>query len=178
MSKDELQQLLSQPLVVLDTETTGFYFDNGDEIIELAAEKVINGEVVDTFHSLIRPSIPIPLEAQAVHGLGDAFVHANGAWPHEVFPKFSDFAEGTVLVGHNIRRFDFPFLQSHYRRLDLPLLENNVLDTLELSRAMLRLPNHKLGTIAAHFQISTAGAHRAMADVVMTRQVLFKLSGT
>jgi len=102
-------------------------------------------------------------------------VHANGKWAEEVFPKFTEFVGDAVLVGHNIRRFDFPFIQAHYSRLGLPLLTNDLLDTLELSRSVLRLPNHKLGTIATHFQISTAGAHRAMADVIMTREVLRRL---
>lgn len=171
----ELQNYLSRPLVVLDTETTGFYYGGGDEIIELAAEKVVGGEVVETFHRIIRPSNPISPDAIAVHGIDDEYVRAHGIWPEEAFPPFADFIKDTVLVGHNIRRFDYPFIATHYLKLGLPVPQNDLLDTLELSRTFLKLPNHKLGTIATHFSISTHGAHRAAADVAMTRQILFRI---
>jgi DNA polymerase III epsilon subunit family exonuclease len=175
MSPTEIDKILKSELVVLDTETTGFYFDRGDEIIELAAEKIQGGEVVDTFHYLIRPSGLISPEASAVNGLTDDFVHANGFWAAEVFPKFNDFIGQATLVGHNIRRFDWPFIASHFSRLGLAIPANSLLDTLELSRRYLILPNHKLGTIAQHFAIATTGAHRANVDVAITRQVLFKI---
>lgn len=175
MTAQELEKFISRPLVVLDTETTGFYYGGDDEIIELAAEKIVNGEVVDTFHRLIRPTRPIPFEATAIHGLDDDFVHANGVWAEEVFPPFGEFITDAVLVGHNIRKFDYPFIASHYLKLGLPVPKNDLLDTLDLSRALLKLPNHKLGTIATHFNISISGAHRAAADVAMTRQILLKL---
>jgi DNA polymerase III epsilon subunit family exonuclease len=178
MSRDEINLLLQKPLVVLDTETTGFYFDRGDEIIELAAEKVLNGEVVGTFHQLIKPSGFIPPEATAVHGLTQDYVTANGFWPSQVFPEFEQFISEAVLVGHNIRRFDWPFIAAHFMKLELPVPKNDLLDTLELSRRYLSLPNHKLGTIASHFNISYAGAHRANVDVAITRQVLFKILDT
>ena len=41
MSIEKYKRLLEQPLIVLDIETTGFYFDSGDEIVELAAEKLV-----------------------------------------------------------------------------------------------------------------------------------------
>ncbi len=177
MSVAELQTYLRRPLVVFDCETTGFYYDGGDEIIELAAEKVIEGEVTETFHRIIRPTRPIALSATAIHGLDDEYVHDHGVWPKEAFPQFTNFIEDAVLVGHNIRRFDYPFIATHYLKLDLPVPKNDLLDTLELSRAFLTLPNHKLGTIATHFSISTYDAHRAAADVAMTRQVLFAIAG-
>lgn len=51
--------------VVIDTETTGVNIYTS-EIIELAALKVVNGEVVDTFQSLVKPDNPIPLEVTIV----------------------------------------------------------------------------------------------------------------
>lgn len=161
--------------VVLDTETTGFYYDAGDEIIELAAEKLVGREVVAAFHALIKPMRRVPPEATAIHGLTDADLARDGQAAAEVFPAFARFTADSVLVGHNIRRFDFPFLVAHYARLDLAIPANDLLDTLDLARQQLYLPNYKLGTVANHFGISTSGAHRATADVAMTRQVLLRL---
>jgi DNA polymerase III epsilon subunit family exonuclease len=175
VTKQELSKILKKPLVVLDTETTGFLYAAGDEVIELAGEKIVNGEVIDTFHKLICPTRPVPASAIAVHGLTNEYLAQFGDAPGRVFSEFSDFIQGTVLVGHNIRRFDYPFIANHFFNEGLPNLTNEIIDTLELSRLYLSIPNHKLGTIATHFGISTEGAHRAMADVVMTRQILFKL---
>lgn len=175
MNQLDLTTLRTRPVVVLDTETTGFYFDRDDEIIELAAEKLLGNDVVDRFHALIRSNKPVPLEVTAIHGLSDDYIQSNGLPHRDVFQSFAEFIVGSVLVGHNIRRFDFPFLAAHYNRLNLPVPSNELVDTLDLSRSMLQLPNHKLGTIASHYGFSTEGAHRAMADVVMTRQILLEL---
>ena len=162
-------------VVVLDTETTGFYPDTGDEIIELAAEKLINRKVVDTFHAFVRPTRSVPREAVAIHGLDDIFLRKHGEEAVSVFPRFAAFIEEAVLVGHNIRRFDYYFLVAHFANLNLPRPSNVILDTLDLTREHLSLPNYKLGTVASHFNISTSSAHRAMADVVMTREILLRL---
>lgn len=176
MTKLQIQNLLKRPLVVLDTETTGFLYAAGDEIIELAGEKVVDGQVVDSFHKLIFPSRPVPAQATAVHGLTNDYLAQFGESATRVFPDFADFIEDTVLVGHNIRRFDYPFIATHYLNLGLPVPNNELLDTLDLSRQFLSLPNHKLGTIAEYFGIDTDGAHRAMADVVMTRKILLEIA--
>ena len=59
--------------VVFDLETTGISHKN-DAIIEISAVKVINGEVVDTFSTLVNPMRPIPYPATAVNGITDDMV--------------------------------------------------------------------------------------------------------
>ena len=164
-----------RPLVVLDTETTGFYYDAGDEIVELAAEKLVNFSVVATFHALVKPSRPLSPEVIAIHGIDNELLAREGQDPAHVFPQFLEFIAGSVLVGHNIRRFDYPFILSHIERLLLSEPENQLLDTLDLARQVLVLPNYKLTTVAAHFGIGTDGAHRAARDVEITREVLRRL---
>lgn len=175
MRHDLLNLENNRALVVLDAETTGFYPDAGDEIIELAAEKLIDKKVVDTFHAFIVPRRPVPQDAIAVHGLDNSFLEKYGEDAAKIFPRFAAFIEEAVLVGHNIRRFDYCFLIAHFARLNLPFPANEILDTLDLARSALSLPNYKLATVAKHFDISTAGAHRAMADVIMTREILLML---
>ena len=161
--------------VIFDTETTGLYPEAGDEVVELAAEKLVNGEVVATFHALLRPTCPISPGAVAVHGLTEEYLQKHGQKHDEVFPRFGSFIESAILVGHNIRRFDFPFLKIHFQVLGLPAPRNELVDTLDLARARLSLPNYKLGTVAKHFGIATDDAHRASGDVAMTREVFRSL---
>lgn len=172
--RDASSLLHSRTFVILDTETTGLYPEGGDEVVELAAEKLVRGEVVETFHALLRPTRPVPPDAIAVHGLTDEYLRQYGQGHDEVFPRLAAFIVGAVLVGHNIRRFDMPFIAAHFQALGLKMPNNELCDTLELAREYLTLPNYKLGTVAANFGISINGAHRAAVDVSITRQVLLR----
>lgn len=165
------QRLQDKIYVIVDVETTGLYPESGDEIVELAAEKFVRGEVAETFHALLRPTRPVPNEVVAIHGLTDEYLREHGQHHHEIFPRFASFIQGAVLVGHNIKRFDLPFIVVHFQTLNLAIPDNEILDTLDLARRKFFLPNYKLGTVAAHFGIATDGAHRAARDVAITREI-------
>ena len=80
---------------------------------------------------------------------------------------------------HNGRTFDVPFLQAEYARSNRVMPSNwRFIDTLELSREAkhsTRPVNHKLVTLAALYQVSPDGAHRAAADALMLSGVLAKM---
>ena len=90
--------------VIFDLETTGIS-PNYDEVIEISALKVKGGKVVDEFNTLVNPGRKIPFGATKVNGITNAMVAEAPAFSH-VLAEFLDFAEGLVLVGHNIARFD------------------------------------------------------------------------
>lgn len=94
--------------VIFDLETTGIS-PNYDEVIEISALKVKGGEVVDEFNTLVNPGRKIPFGATKVNGITNAMVAEAPAFSH-VLAEFLDFAEGLVLVGHNIARFDMKFI--------------------------------------------------------------------
>ncbi len=170
------EKLENEQFVVFDIETTGLDWRVGNQVIELAGQKIINGEVVDQFHELINPTCPVEDGAYRVHGLSNMFLADQGGKAEEHFPRFLEFVEGAVLVGHNILTFDVPFLNADLQRYQLRPLHNMVIDTLVMSRKLLQhLPNHKLGTVATHFGVDPAGAHRAMVDVEMNKQVFLKM---
>ncbi|TSC55592.1 MAG: DNA polymerase III subunit alpha, Gram-positive type [Parcubacteria group bacterium Gr01-1014_18] len=167
---------LPKQYVILDTETTGLNPRNGDAILELAALKIDEGGTeLGFFHSFINPRIPISIGASMVNGLTDEFIADNGKLPEHVFPSFVAFCANCTLVGHNLIKFDLPFINKHLEDLRLLSLRNPVLDTLELSRAKLKISNYKLGTIATHLSIPYIDAHRAENDVRITKEVFLKL---
>ena len=59
--------------VLFDLETTGLSPDT-DAIIEISALKVIDGEVVDEFSTLVNPCMHIPYMASSVNGITDDMV--------------------------------------------------------------------------------------------------------
>jgi len=147
---------------------------DGHAIVELAAQRVRNREVTDTFDTIVNPGREVDAEAAAVHGLTNEIVLSQGRPLVEVVPAFTLFAQGSTLVAHNIR-FDLEFVNHHLAALGLPPLSNPLLDTLELARSKVLLASYSLGYLAKHFSIPQPTAHRALADVEVTRELLFKL---
>jgi len=167
-----LEKLKDSTFVVFDIETTGLSYKSGNQIIELAAQKIVNGEVVEEFHELINPTVPVEDGAYGVHGLSNLYLSEKGKDAGAVLPKFIKFIDNSVLVGHNILTFDVPFLNNELKRFNIDMVNNLMIDTLVMARKLLpMLPNHKLVTVASHFKIDPSGAHRAMVDVEMNKKV-------
>lgn len=160
--------------VVFDFETTGLSPER-DEIIEIGAVRIQRGKEVDTFSTLINPLRPIPAQATAVHGIDDAMV-ASAPSLDEMLPKFLAFMGEDVLAGHNVLRFDGPFLSSALRRYKVGDMDNFVMDTLILSqRAQPQHRVHNLEAVAARLNVAQPGAHRALQDASVTGRVLVEL---
>lgn len=171
-----MQPSYQKPYIVLDIETTGFRWNGGDEIVELAGERVESGVVVEVFHSYVRPTIAVPYEATAVHGLTTDFLLTKGVAPAEALQRFADFIGDGVWVGHNVRRFDYPFVAHYFQMYGIRYgVAPTIIDTLELARKHLQLPSYRLGLVAAHLGINADGAHRAGRDVEITREVFLRL---
>ena len=155
-------------LCILDIETTGFVAGEA-EIVELFILKVIDEKIVDEFYSLFKPENKI-LNSD-IHGITDAKVTDSPRFK-EKNKEIFEFIQGSILVGHNIVNFDLEFL-NHF--LD-KTIENETIDTLELSRSVLgdELPNHKLNTLAEYFDINPP-THSARDDVMTTYEVYKKL---
>ncbi|MFH1111569.1 MAG: 3'-5' exonuclease [Patescibacteria group bacterium] len=160
--------------VIFDVETTGMKPDEGHAIVELAAQRVHSRQIVDVFDTIVNPGVKIDKEAEAVHGISNKVVAEQGKLLIEVIPAFVLFASGATLVAHNIG-FDLAFINKHLKDLGLPIAANPTLDTLELARNKVAVASYSLAYLARHFGIFQPKAHRAMADVDVTRQLLFIL---
>ncbi len=162
--------------VVFDTETTGLD-PARDEIVQLAAMRVVNGRIVDgeVFETLIDPQRPIPPGATAVHGITPQMV--IGA-PHiaEAGARFHRFAAGAVLVAHNAP-FDMAFLRRHEADI-CQRFDNPILDTVLASAVLFgQGESHSLDALAARFGIviPEAARHTALGDAQATAQALVRM---
>ncbi len=157
--------------VTFDLETTGQGVHH-TEIVEIAAVRVRGGVVVDRFHRLVRPRVPILPGATAVHGYTDADVAGE---PHfeDIWPDFRDFVGDDLLVAHNGHWFDFPIL----RRMAEPLGGAShfaVYDTLPLARD-LHPGSRRLGDLAHAFGVPLSHAHHALDDAEALALVFLRL---
>ncbi|MBD5516527.1 MAG: DNA polymerase III subunit epsilon [Lachnospiraceae bacterium] len=161
--------------VVFDLETTGVSC-NSDDVVEISAIKVIGGEVVDEFTTLVNPGRPIPYHASEVNGITDDMVK-DSPFFEEVLFDFLEFVGDSVLVGHNIHTFDMKFLYRDAERFWGETIGNDYIDTLQVARIYLpQLSHYKLVDLAKHYGISTVGAHRALNDCRMNQIVFEQLA--
>lgn len=149
--------------VVFDVETTGLSAIY-DTIIELAAVKMHQGAIVDTFEAFIHPGHTLSETTTSLTGITDAMLDAEGKTETEVITAFREFTGSAILVAHNAA-FDMGFLNAAYQRLGWPEAPNPVIDTLELSRMLYPdLKSHRLNTLAKRFGVNLEQHHRAVYD--------------
>ena len=163
--------------VVFDTETTGLLPGQGDEIVQIAAVRIVNGRRVEgeVFDTLVNPRRGIPLSSTEVHGISEAMV-ADAPFIEEVAARFHKFAEGAVLIAHNAP-FDMEFLRRVEGKIGLKF-DNPVLDTVLLSAVVygqhevhsLDALTHRLG-----ITIPQEARHTAIGDTVATADAFLKL---
>ncbi len=161
------------PYVVFDLETTGSSASKGG-ITELGAVKVFRGQVVEEFSTLLNPGRPIEPFVVRLTGITDNMV-ADAPDAAEVMPRFEEFVEGSILVGHNVH-FDCSFVAAARESLGLAPLPNPVLDTLRLSRFLVPgLGKYRLSSLVTHFGVRSMPNHRALSDAAATAEVFLKL---
>ncbi len=158
------------PYVVFDVETTGSSASKG-AITEIGALKLLRGEVVGEFSTLVNPKQRIEPFVVRLTGITDLMV--AGAPPiEEVMPEFEEFVEGAVLVAHNAS-FDCSFVAAARGGEALP---NPVLDTLKLARALVPgLRRYRLSALVSHLGVEAGPNHRALSDAAATAGVFQRL---
>ncbi|WP_042223740.1 PolC-type DNA polymerase III [Oceanobacillus manasiensis] len=165
--------LASANYIVFDVETTGLSAVY-DTIIELAAVKVCNGEIVDRFESFANPHHPLSQTTTDLTGITDDMVK-DAPEVSTVLKDFHKWMGKDILVAHNAS-FDMGFLNQGFKRIDYPKAENAVMDTLELARFLFpELKNHRLNTLCKHLDIELTQHHRAIYDAEATGYLLWKL---
>lgn len=160
--------------VVFDLETTGLSSEF-DEVIEISAIKVIDGEIADEFSTLVKPEIKISEAASAVNGITEEMVK-NAPSFEKVLKEFLDFVGNLTVVGHNVYGFDLKFIDRDCKKFFGKSFANPYSDTLILSRDYRPdMKSHTLSAMAQEYSIPVIGAHRALNDCVMTQQVYVNL---
>jgi DNA polymerase-3 subunit epsilon len=108
---------LKLPVCFFDLETTGANIST-DRIIEIAVIKLMpNGETIRK-SNLINPTIPIPAETTAIHGITDEDVRDKPQFK-DVAKEYAKLLEGCDLGGFSIFKFDVPMLVEEFLRANV-----------------------------------------------------------
>ncbi len=158
--------------VAFDTETTGLY-PGFDQIVEIAACRFRNGEIIDEFQTLVNPERDIPSEISDIHGITEDMV-VDAPKGDEAVNGFIDFIGNDPLLAHNAP-FDERFISFNCHKYDIAPPSNSVYDTLLLARRLFpELRSHGLASLTTIFGIPHEVKHRGMPDVMGTRGVFIQ----
>jgi DNA polymerase-3 subunit alpha (Gram-positive type) len=154
---------------VIDIETTGLS-KKEHHITEIAAAKIRNKEIVETYQTLINPQVRIPFFITQLTGINNQMVK-DAPTIKQVLPNFTTFLGKDIFVAHNAT-FDFGFLDHNLKIHQGHNLMNQRLCTKKLANRLLpHLERKRLQDLCQHFNINNNQAHRAMGDVQATALV-------
>ncbi|MEJ5229818.1 MAG: PolC-type DNA polymerase III [Pseudothermotoga sp.] len=164
--------LNTKRFVVLDIETTGLH-PMFSEIIEIGAVAIENGQITESFQSLVKPREKLNSFTVQFTKITDEMLEDKPSI-EEVLPKFIEFCKDSVLVAHNAN-FDYRFLRHWIDKIMKFNWKLPVVDTLALAKRLLRLTNYNLEKLANHFKIGPFSHHRALEDAKVTAQIFLEL---
>lgn len=163
--------------VVVDLETTGLE-PNLDNIVEIAGVKVVNGQIVEEWDTLVNPGIFVPQETTDITGITTEMLRESPRFLDVIDDFLKFLGNESVFVAHNVE-FDRGFVNSHLRRHEMAELKNPYLCTFKLAKLVHpNLARYGLGALTEVFEVDLPQAHRAIHDARATAQLFIKFLGT
>ncbi len=161
---------LERPIVFFDLETTGLQIAK-DRIVEIAILKLFPNGNKESRTWLVNPTIPIPEETIAIHGISDEKVKNEPIFS-ELAHEISELIHNCDLAGYNSNKFDIPLLAEEFLRagIDFDMKNRKAIDVQNIF--------HKLEqrTLVAAYKFycnkDLMDAHSAQADITATYEVL------
>ncbi|MBS40461.1 MAG: DNA polymerase III subunit epsilon [Rhodospirillales bacterium] len=165
--------------VVLDTETTGLSARDGDRLVEIGCIELENhlptGRV---YHQYINPTIPMPPDAQKIHGLSDEFLKDKPVFSN-IAEAFLDFISDAKLIIHNAK-FDISFINAELERGGLSTISiDRTVDTIAVTRKKYPGAPASLDALCRRFNIDNSARtlHGALLDAELLSEVYLELIG-
>jgi len=159
---------------VVDVETTGGVAGQGGYIIEFAAIRIENRQIVDSFATLIDPGVSVSPWITRLTGIRNGMV--RGAPTFEaVLPDVRRQLDGCVFVAHSVG-YDWGFIREEMRRVGAQLPRGPRLCTVQLARRLLPgLERRGLDAVARYYDVEIQERHRARGDAIATARCLLKM---
>lgn len=161
---------LHRPLAIFDIESTGIS-PRVDRIIELAIIRIHPEGRIENRTWLVNPTIPIPLETTAIHGISDEHV-ADCPTFTDIARDVQDYLENCDLGGFNVDRFDIPMLCEEFQRSGIffDVDSRRVIDAQKIFHQ--REPRTLSAALSFYCDEEHTDAHGALPDADATLKVL------
>ena len=161
---------LNRPICFFDLETTGIDVAK-DRIVEIAILKVFPNGNKESKTWLVNPTIPIPPQSTAVHGITNEKV-ANEPTFAQLSSQIYSMIKDSDLAGFNSDRFDIPLLAEELLRADVDFdMKNRV--SVDVQTIFHKKEERTLSAAYKFYCNQTLeNAHSAEADTNATYEIL------
>ncbi|MDA7817655.1 3'-5' exonuclease [Sulfurimonas sp.] len=157
---------------IVDIETNGSKIDK-HQIIEIAAVKIKNGEIISKYESLVQCN-EINTHITEITGI-DVSMTKDAPTLKEVMYKFKEFLADSIFIAHDVK-FDYNFISQSMQKVGLEPILNRSLCSLFLAERTIESYRYALSYLNKSLNLHPdATHHRAMSDVLTTYE-LIKLS--
>lgn len=161
---------LNRPICFFDLETTGVDVAK-DRIVEISIFKVYPNGNKESKTWLVNPTIPIPPQSTAVHGISNEQV-ANEPTFKELANQIHNMIKDSDLAGYNSDRFDIPLLAEELLRAEVDFdMKNRV--SVDVQTIFHKKEERTLSAAYRFYcNESLENAHSAEADTKATYEIL------
>lgn len=161
---------LTKPICFFDLETTGINITT-DRIVEIAIFKVYPNGNKESKTWLVNPTIPIPAETTAIHGISNKKVASEPTFA-ELASAVYNMIKDSDLAGFNSDRFDIPLLAEELLRAGVDFdMKNRV--SVDIQTIFHKKEERTLGAAYKFYCGETLeNAHSAEADTMATYEIL------
>ncbi|HRM31139.1 MAG TPA: DNA polymerase III subunit epsilon [Acinetobacter johnsonii] len=165
--------------LILDTETTGFYYQDGDRIIEVGAIEMVNRKLTgSSIHIYINPKKPVG-DSENVHGISDDFLKDKPLY-QEIADTLFAYLKGAEIIAHNAN-FDMNFLDMEFKRAGFVALSEvcAVTDTLAMAKSKHPGQKNSLDALVRRYEIPQRDRtfHGALLDAEILADVYLAMTG-
>lgn len=164
--------------VALDTETTGFNYDN-DRILCIGAVAIKNGKVLvsDSLEVYVKQEV-FNKETVKIHG-----IRRNGnevkVTEEEALIQFVEFIDDAILIAHHTI-FDMTMINEALKRLGLGPIRSKQLDTNFIHKKIAPIDWFKktftLDDLCEIYNVKKHDRHTALGDALITAILFLKLT--
>lgn len=165
--------------LILDTETTGFYFQDSDRIIEVGAIEMVNRKLTgSSIHIYINPQKLVG-DSENIHGISDDFLQDKPLYA-DIAQVLFDYLKGAEIIAHNAA-FDMNFLNMEFKRAGFVALSEvcEVTDTLAMAKNKHPGQKNSLDALVRRYEIPQRDRtfHGALLDAEILADVYLAMTG-
>jgi DNA polymerase-3 subunit epsilon len=166
--------------IFLDTETTGFYAENGDRIVEIGCVELLHRKLTgNNLHLYLNPERDSDEGALRVHGLTTEFLSDKPKFG-EVVDQFLEYIEGAEIIIHNAP-FDVGFLNKELELQGRPRFTTfveSITDTLVMAKEMFPGKRNSLDSLCDRLEVDNSGRtlHGALLDAELLADVYINMT--